>query len=91
MCREASAAKRIISTAPIAKFGAMKTLAPRRVAPARAGSKPVVPIDDVDARPRRQASAFASAVSGVREVDDDVGVAEDVLERRSPAPGRRGR
>ena len=28
MCLEASAAKRIISTAPIAKFGATNTLAP---------------------------------------------------------------
>ena len=43
MCRAAWAANCIISTAPMAKFGAMKTLAP--VSPRSSSmSKPVVPI-----------------------------------------------
>jgi hypothetical protein len=44
--RDASAAKRIISTAPIAKFGAAKTLpgAPATAARSASMSHPVVPI-----------------------------------------------
>ena len=43
MCWYASTANFVISTAPIAKFGAMKMLAPRRPRSSSI-SKPVVPI-----------------------------------------------
>ena len=95
MCRDASAAKRIISTAPIAKFGATKTLAPGARRPT-----PGVELGQVEpgrARPRRarrRRTAARRVVErrvGPREVDDDVGVAEHVGDARCPAPGRRGR
>ncbi len=65
MWRDASAAKRIMSTALIAKFGATKTFAAGRGSMSRSGarSKPVVPIT-MCTPACRQASALASAVSG---------------------------
>ena len=75
MCLAASAANCIISTAPIAKFGATNTLAPapRRSSSAPA-SKPVVPITTWT--PAATASwALATAVVGDREVDQHVGPA----------------
>ncbi len=69
----ASAAKRIISTAPIAKFGAISTLArgrpsagratDRRSASSDAGSNPVVPTTTCTPA-RTQLSALSKAVSG---------------------------
>src|SRR3954468_14948904 len=65
MCRDASAAKRIISTAPIAKLGATKTLAEAPLANERScpRSKPVVPM--TTCTPASSASrALPSAWSG---------------------------
>jgi hypothetical protein len=65
MCLDASAAKRIISTAPIAKFGATKALASDPSAASRSASrsKPVVPI--TTCRPAASTvRALSSAVSG---------------------------
>ena len=70
MWRAASAAKRIISTAPIAKLGATSTLAPAAVPSARARLRAAAPGRSRSCRSRRarprctHASAFASAVSG---------------------------
>ena len=86
MCREASAAKRIISTAPMAKFGAKKTFAPCR----RRGRALDVPArgpdDDVDAGLERRPRVGQRGV-GPREVDEHVGVAEHVLRPRRPSAG----
>src|SRR3954449_13162030 len=60
---DACAAKRIISTAPIAKFGATKTLPPPLSPASSAGSQPVVPTTACTP-PRTHARAFAEAVSG---------------------------
>ncbi len=77
MCAAACSAKRIISTAPIAKFGAISTFACGRPSAGRAcasgaGSKPVVPI--TTCTPGAHAGQRVSE-RGVRarEVDDDVG------------------
>src|SRR5581483_5418665 len=64
-CRDASAAKRIISTAPIAKFGATKTGSPAaRAGPSTAaGSQPVVPT--TQGSPASSArSTFGTAAAG---------------------------
>ncbi len=98
MCLAASAAKRIISTAPIAKFGATSTFArgpsPSRAASAAARSacrsKPVVPTTACTPA-RRHASAFCERRVRAREVDDHVGVAAARRPARPPAAGRRGR
>jgi len=66
MCRAASSAKRIISTAPSAKFGAWKHASPRSRASASTllWSKPDVPI--THGTPRASAApTFASTASGV--------------------------
>src|SRR4051812_19203594 len=60
---DACAAKRIISTAPIAKFGATKTLPPPPSPASSAGSQPVVPTTACTPA-RTQARAFAEAVPG---------------------------
>ena len=74
MCRAASAAKRIIRTAPIAKFGAISTFAragasgvrPAGRSSSSSGSsaKPVVPMTTCTPA-FTQASALASALAGV--------------------------
>ena len=89
MCCDASAANFIMSTAEIAKFGAKKTFAAvggraggnRSLAAAR-GRSPLVPM--TTCTPGRDALQRV-AQSGVRprEVDDDVGVAEHLRERRA--------
>ena len=82
MCCEASAAKRIISTALIAKFGAKNDVGVRRAAAAcsPSRSKPEVPITTCTPAARHSQRVVQRRV-GPREVDDDVGVAEDVGER----------
>ena len=85
MCRAASAAKRIISTAPIAKFGATNTLARR---PSRGLAQLVEveagrPDHDVHAGRERTRSALATPVSGSVKSTTHVGVAEHVRERRA--------
>ena len=77
--RRPRCATSIISTAPIAKFGATKRLALPTPSSSEK-SAPVVPITQCTPA-SRQCARCASAVSGVREVDDDVGVAEHVGER----------
>ena len=87
MWRAASAAICIISTAPIAKFGATKHVRPaaRRLArPARAARRGRTRW----CRPRRgrrrrgRRATLSSAVVRGREVDHDVGAVEDLAERR---------
>ena len=73
MCRDASAAKRIISTAPTAKFGAITALAgpasaSARSSPSWASLSPVVPTTTCTPA-SRQARALAKTVSGPGEVD----------------------
>ena len=92
MWREASAAKRIMSTAPIAKLGATNAFAP-----ASRGRRPqAVEVEargadhDVHAGGQRRAGVRQRGV-GLREVDEHVGAARA---RRPPscrAAGRRGR
>ena len=88
MCRAASAAKRIISTAPIAKFGAMITFARGTPLPAsclaqrRERSNPVVPITTCTPA-RKQASAFSSAVSGRVKSTTTSALRQHLRERRS--------
>ena len=92
MCRDASAAKRIISTAPIAKFGREEDVRAGRAELRSALDVPAGrPDDGVDAGRDGTRSALSSAGVGLREVDEDVGVAEHVGERRCRARGRRGR
>ena len=90
--RDASAAKRIISTAPIAKFGRderVRATPPRppRAAPRRRSrwcrSTTCTPAAE------RRARVVERRV-GPREVDEHVGAAEHVGDRRCRAPGRRG-
>ncbi len=72
MWREASAANRIISTAPTAKLGAIRAFAgppsaSSRISSTCAAARPVVPIDHVDAG--RQGLAHCRRPPGNREVD----------------------
>ena len=92
MCRDASAAKRIISTAPIAKFGATNAFALRRLGGAaqRVDVEAGRPDDDVPAGRERGARVVERGV-GPGEVDDDVAAVEHVRELARRAPGRRGR
>ena len=91
MIRDASAAKRIMSTAPIAKFGATRTLpsplASRRSRRGRSRSCPTTAWTPArDGEPDVPERGV-----GAGEVDEDVGVAEDVgdryAQRRVGAPG----
>ena len=96
MCCAASAAKRIISTAPIAKFGATRTLAALAVAPGILGRG--AQVVEVEARgPDDRVGAGVEAGPDVRrgglgggEVDDDVGSVEQVGERRERRVGPPG-
>src|SRR5919107_610130 len=62
-CRAASTANCIISTAPIAKFGAKNTLPPPASSLSSEGSQPLVPTTACTPA-RTHARAFSSAVSG---------------------------
>ena len=88
----ASAAKRIISTAPMAKFGAMKTLPAARAAAARSGSgsKPVVPMTTWTPA-ARHSSALACAVAGCVKSTTTSALAQARRRASCRAPGRRGR
>ena len=80
MCFDASAAKRIMSTAPIAKFGQKRTFAPVEARAAASTSQPLVPTTACTPA-ATAARTLSSAGVGLREVDEHVGVAEHVGDR----------